>query len=255
MQFILVAAAVAALLTGLGGGALGLLELRSGAGSALLQTAALMLLGGFILLGMGAIVQRLRHLADVLETRPVPLNFAAPAAAVPAPRPPSAESVPPRAVRQRARAPEPEHEDAATIAAPQAPAGAVAVPVALPDHPSSEQKAAPVIAAPAMPAAPPTEAIAWPTLTASDRIVPPATPEAAEPQEPALRPEPRAEPEAASGEQSGPAAAPDVVLKTGVIEGMTYTIYADGSVDAELPEGTVRFASVAAWRDHVRPPG
>jgi hypothetical protein len=35
------------------------------------------------------------------------------------------------------------------------------------------------------------------------------------------------------------------VLKSGVVDGMAYTIYADGSIEAELPEGTVRFASVA----------
>lgn len=42
------------------------------------------------------------------------------------------------------------------------------------------------------------------------------------------------------------------VLKSGVIEGMAYTLYSDGSVDAELREGTRHFASIADWRAHLR---
>lgn len=51
---------------------------------------------------------------------------------------------------------------------------------------------------------------------------------------------------------SAPAAsAPPQVLKAGVIGGMAYTLYADGSIEAELPEGLVRFSSIQALRDHV----
>jgi hypothetical protein len=32
---------------------------------------------------------------------------------------------------------------------------------------------------------------------------------------------------------------------------MAYTLYADGSIEADLPEGLIRFASVQALRDHV----
>lgn len=42
------------------------------------------------------------------------------------------------------------------------------------------------------------------------------------------------------------------ILKSGVIEGMAYTLYADGSVEAELPQGIMRFASVTEWRDYLR---
>ncbi len=41
------------------------------------------------------------------------------------------------------------------------------------------------------------------------------------------------------------------ILKSGVIDGMAYTLYADGSIEAELPQGTVRFASVDALRAHL----
>ena len=41
------------------------------------------------------------------------------------------------------------------------------------------------------------------------------------------------------------------ILKSGVIDGMPYTLYADGSIEAELPIGTVRFASIEELQDHV----
>ena len=62
------------------------------------------------------------------------------------------------------------------------------------------------------------------------------------------REEPRAE------KRAEPAAAPErpaAILKSGVIDGMAYTLYADGSIEAELPQGIVRFASVDALRAHL----
>lgn len=41
------------------------------------------------------------------------------------------------------------------------------------------------------------------------------------------------------------------VLKSGVVGGMAYTLYSDGSIQAELPDGTLRFASLQELRDHV----
>jgi hypothetical protein len=41
------------------------------------------------------------------------------------------------------------------------------------------------------------------------------------------------------------------ILKSGVVDGMAYTLYADGSIEAKLPEGTVRFSSVAELRAHI----
>jgi hypothetical protein len=49
-----------------------------------------------------------------------------------------------------------------------------------------------------------------------------------------------------SAAERGPA-----ILKSGVIDGMPYTLYADGSIEAELPQGTVKFASVDALRSHL----
>ena len=65
------------------------------------------------------------------------------------------------------------------------------------------------------------------------RQAPPATP-SGEPRAPAER-EPRAV----------------AILKSGVVDGMAYTLYADGSIEAQLPHGTVRFGSIAELRAHI----
>lgn len=40
-------------------------------------------------------------------------------------------------------------------------------------------------------------------------------------------------------------------LKSGVVEGMAYTLYSDGSIEAQLPQGTLRFGSIKALREHI----
>ena len=41
------------------------------------------------------------------------------------------------------------------------------------------------------------------------------------------------------------------ILKSGVVEGMAYTLYSDGSIEAQLPAGTVRFGSITELRNHI----
>ena len=48
-----------------------------------------------------------------------------------------------------------------------------------------------------------------------------------------------------------PAGEPAAILKSGVVDGMAYTLYADGSIEAKLPHGTVRFGSIAELRAHI----
>ena len=48
-----------------------------------------------------------------------------------------------------------------------------------------------------------------------------------------------------------PAGEPAAILKSGVVNGMAYTLYADGSIEAKLPHGTVRFGSIAELRAHI----
>ncbi len=41
------------------------------------------------------------------------------------------------------------------------------------------------------------------------------------------------------------------ILKSGVVDGMGYTLYVDGSIEATLPQGTLRFASINELRNHL----
>src|SRR5262245_33409549 len=41
------------------------------------------------------------------------------------------------------------------------------------------------------------------------------------------------------------------ILKSGVVDGMAYTLYTDGSIEAKLPHGTVKFGSIAELRAHI----
>jgi hypothetical protein len=41
------------------------------------------------------------------------------------------------------------------------------------------------------------------------------------------------------------------ILKSGVVDGMAYTLYSDGSIEAEMPQGTMRFASISELRVYL----
>ena len=49
----------------------------------------------------------------------------------------------------------------------------------------------------------------------------------------------------------GEPSAPVTVLKSGTVEGMAYTLYSDGSIEAQLPQGMVRFGSITELRNHI----
>jgi hypothetical protein len=53
----------------------------------------------------------------------------------------------------------------------------------------------------------------------------------------------------------GPAHSEDqpevTVLKSGVVDGMAYSLYSDGSIEAQMPEGMMRFASIDELRAHL----
>jgi hypothetical protein len=68
---------------------------------------------------------------------------------------------------------------------------------------------------------------------------PSAPPALAEPPPPAEKPKPRAV----------------AILKSGVVDGMSYTLYVDGSIEAELPQGTLHFASIHELRAHLEQNG
>lgn len=73
---------------------------------------------------------------------------------------------------------------------------------------------------------------------AYSELTPPA---AAEPSAPAEPPAP-----------TPPSAPPTpTVVKSGAVDGMAYSLYSDGSIEAQLPEGLMRFASIAELRAHL----
>jgi hypothetical protein len=44
---------------------------------------------------------------------------------------------------------------------------------------------------------------------------------------------------------------PITVLKSGIVDGMAYTLYSDGSIEAQLPQGLLRFGSISELRAHI----
>jgi hypothetical protein len=55
-------------------------------------------------------------------------------------------------------------------------------------------------------------------------------------------------PSAAARSEERPAVS---VLKSGVVDGMAYSLYSDGSIEAQMPEGMMRFASIEELRAHL----
>ena len=41
------------------------------------------------------------------------------------------------------------------------------------------------------------------------------------------------------------------IVKSGVVDSMAYSLYSDGSIEAQMPEGMVRFSSIEELRSHL----
>ncbi len=92
----------------------------------------------------------------------------------------------------------------------------------------------------------------WPKGSRSRRVAAQAAPVEV-PDIPAVAPPPvieeqGVEPPAVPPEET---AEPLTVLKSGVVDGMAYTLYSDGSIEAQLPQGMLRFGSIAELRAHI----
>lgn len=94
--------------------------------------------------------------------------------------------------------------------------------------------APPLVAAPPPPPSPPPPPPAPPPPPQPVAAPPPPTPIIPRVVTPAARPVP----------PPAPASPATTVYKSGVIDGMAYTLFMDGAIEAELPQGRVRFASV-----------
>jgi len=99
----------------------------------------------------------------------------------------------------------------------------------------------------------------WPRAQRPAPEVHPAPAAQAAPPQPVPAPQPAAGSELSPHAQ--PAAAQQVpsaavsILKSGVVEGMAYTLYSDGSIEAQLPGGTLRFGSITELRNHIEQNG
>ena len=164
-------------------------------------------------------------------------------------------------MRERPRVePPPEPEPPAPPAAPEAPRrrNLLFASTSRKERERAEAKASegpPPHAEPAAPAGPDTPPAsfddAWPK---PDRMRPPEPPAASR------RPPPRspstfveATPPPAPEPESEPAVEQTAVtvLKSGVVDGMAYSLYSDGSIEAQMPEGMMRFASIDELRSHL----
>jgi hypothetical protein len=70
------------------------------------------------------------------------------------------------------------------------------------------------------------------------------------PREPA-EPPPSEEPSLEPPPPQGAASDAVTVVKSGVVDSMAYSLYSDGSIEAQMPEGMVRFASIDELRAHL----
>jgi hypothetical protein len=108
----------------------------------------------------------------------------------------------------------------------------------------------------------------WPKKQRPGREAPaPAVQQPAAQQPPALPVEPVLTPEPVQFQFREPAPeprpaapAPEAptmvsILKSGVVDGMAYTLYSDGSIEAQLPQGMLRFGSIAELRNHIEQTG
>jgi len=229
-------------------------------GNTLILAGTVTAAGGVIVFALSRVLGQLARISEQLGNRPLATAVAPPAdpfaqPATPAPRPRADVPVPmPRAPEPRVQAsefdlPHPprapmhveEQEDvplsprAPTRGAPPAPEPAAPTGWR-PPRPSVEPQPKPEPRRPAAPqhgADTPLEA-GWPGRK-------PAAP---------ARREPVVEP-VADAPAEAPKPEPVSILKSGVVDGMAYTLYTDGSIEAELAQGVVRFGSIEELRNHL----
>jgi hypothetical protein len=97
-----------------------------------------------------------------------------------------------------------------------------------------------------------------PGKTSEAAMPPPASEPSVEVAPTSSVPEPAVEPavDAEPPEVNAAAAPAGVsVLKSGIVDGMAYTLYSDGSIEAQLPQGLLRFGSIAELRNHIEHSG
>jgi len=218
-------------------------------GNMLIVVGTIAVVGGLILVGLASAIGQLRRIAQALAPRPLPRALGPEtAAAGPDPQAPSIASLPATKARF-----EPGRETSAPSPEP-----AVELPHAAdrerPPPPEPQPPSAILKGADETPPRPPeTQPMPAPVAEKNLDAVRPGGPAAEAPHDDAERvaaieAEPVDKVEAA---WAPPAADAARIFKSGVIDGMAYTLYTDGSIEAELAEGTVKFSSIDDLRAYL----
>lgn len=262
MLMVLLGAGIGLLLVGLGALGYGIQYKEFGFGNTLVVAGAVAGCSGFLMLALWAVARELQNIslrlaggavASVQPAFPAEPSLAPPLAPPPPPRPAEAGPVDagaaPPWVESRGDVPPPQAPEAAPQPKPrrnllftstsrkerERAAARASEPLA-PDLLSADLRPNPpaMDAPPIEPMAPPPSfEDAWPK---SDR--PRRTPRSAAPDVPPPAPARDAAPQV-------------TVLKSGVVDGMAYSLYSDGSIEAQMPEGMMRFASIDELRAHL----
>jgi hypothetical protein len=252
MHVILLGLGIASVLAGAAMLGFGISNNEFGLGNALIGAGTTAVVGGLVTIGIAVVVGQLTRIVNTLDMqatgRAISSNVAV-AAADPA-------------------RPQDRVEPAAIPVVPTVPDEAAAKPLSAADAPSAGEPVSPQVAARLVAKAKASEPTVPATAGAEPAVArPPRSPVTSEipvvlsprergfdtvwPAEPATDaskapPAPSgAATRAASGVQSV------TILKSGVIEGMAYTLYSDGSIEAELPQGIMRFATIEELRNHL----
>jgi len=253
-------------------------------GNTLIVAGTTLAVGGLVIIAIGAAVSKLQQITEAITARsPRRLElFEHPGSTRAAPMqdripfPPRTKAAPPRS-----ELPPVETSTAAEVPADENAVASMAPMLRNPDVPLAERRevkeyeeislsprqptAAPGEYAkeqPTLPPAPPVmEKRAGPAIdaplrspprgrphtTSFDAVWPPESRASRAAQE--TKPEPQPEPPQADVVREEPGE--PAILKSGVVDGMGYTLYVDGSIEAELPQGTLRFASINELREHL----
>ncbi|HLL29086.1 MAG TPA: hypothetical protein VKT73_15720 [Xanthobacteraceae bacterium] len=226
-----------------------------GLGSSLIQSGSVGVVGGFLMVGIGFVLRALRDLSNRIDQVSSGAGFSRPSAAA---HSPVGRSMPKREPQPGRREPplvsqRDELDDGVPLPEPDAPfedrpRGRSWPPATDPrsaDARANERGRPPAIE---------------PRLAERSRA-PAVDPQSsgrgdfgAEPRRPRFMPErPAPDVDRAPSERGarGGVEPSSTVVRSGIIHGMAYTLYADGSIEAELPIGTVRFASIEELQDHV----
>jgi hypothetical protein len=235
MHIVLMALGVIVALAGGGMTIFGVANNAFDIGNTMISAGMTGLVGGLIIIGLATVARELR------APRQPQLRASSRPAAAAAPVPPEAPAEKP--------SPVPAGADLSQVLAEPPVEAAAAEPRVEPPPSSASASSAPPPGDPFAPARADPQRRGGARERSFDAVW---APEPAKPAPAAVRPAPEPARESESVSLRPPREPQAVsVLKSGVIEGMAYTLYSDGSIEADLPQGMVRFPSIDALRRHL----